>query len=456
MRMTVDQIVKATGGKLLCGYPGAVVTGVKTDSRAIRPGDLFVPITGERVDAHVYIGTVLASGAAASFTSDPNLPPPPSGALIYVDDTVAALQKTAGFYRAQFRLPVIGITGSVGKTTTKEMVALAVGAGKNVMYTKGNANSQIGLPLTLFDLEPQHTAAVVEMGMSEFGEMSRLSAIARPDTAIMTNIGVSHIAQLKTKENILLEKLHITDNWTSRQVLFLNGDDPLLASLAGRLPFYTVTYGTGPSCRWRAYQITANQRNGLDFSLQSPRGMIRVSLPVTGLHNVLNATAAIAAADLIGVNPYAAAAALSSYKAPAMRQEIHQAKGVTVIDDTYNASPDSVKGGIDLLCAQSGGGKKYAVIADMKELGDWTQKAHEEIGAYAAEKGVDALFAVGESVRYTADAARKGGIEAYLFENNAAAANALLPLLKEGDAVLVKGSRSMHTEQIVSELLAKL
>ena len=456
MKLTIEQIVKASGGELLCGDPQRLVTGIKTDSRTIAPGDLFVPIKGERIDAHVYIDSVLASGAAASFTCYRPEHLPTLGALILVDDTVCALQKTAAYYRSLFSVPVIGITGSVGKTTTNEMVALAVSAGKNVMYTKGNQNSQVGLPLTIFELKPEHTAAVIEMGMSEFGEMSRLAAVARPDTAIMTNIGISHIGQLKTQENILLEKLHITDNWKNNQVLFLNGDDQLLASLPGKLPFYTVTYGTSAAGRWRAYNIQGNASGGVDFLIYSPRGVIRVSLPVSGLHNVLNATAAIAAADLIGVNPHAAAMALGRYTPPAMRQEIHQVNGITIIDDTYNASPDSVKGGIDLLCAQPGTGKRYAVVADMKELGDFTQKAHEEIGIYAAQKQISTLIAIGENVRYTVDAARHSGLEALYFENNDAAVTALLQLLQKGDAVMVKGSRSMHTETVVRQLLEKL
>ena len=219
MKITAEEIARACGGRLLGGDPAAEITSVAVDSRQVRPGTLFVPIIGERTDAHCYIEKAFASGAAATLTQE-HTQAVGGGAWIAVDDTRGALQKIAAAWRAKFAGPVIGITGSVGKTTTKEMTALALSAGRNVMKTEGNQNSQIGLPLTMFRLSPEYGAAVVEMGMSEFGEMGRLAAVAAPDYAVMTNIGLSHIGNLKTQENIRSEKLHITDRFHDDSVLF--------------------------------------------------------------------------------------------------------------------------------------------------------------------------------------------------------------------------------------------
>lgn len=454
MKLTVQELLTLTQGTLLCGDRDAVVTGVKVDSRIVVPGDLFVPIKGERIDPHIYLDAVFEAGAAAAFTENPCEKSRP-GALIHVGNTLSALQRLASAYRARFSIPVVGITGSVGKTTTKEMVALALSAGKKVMCTKGNQNSQIGLPLTLFGLSPEHEAAVIEMGMSEFGEMSRLAAVAAPTHAVITNIGLSHIGQLKTQENILHEKLHITDGWNPGNLLLLNGDDPLLAPLHGRLPFQTVTYGTSEGCEWRACGIVP-YGGGLAFHILFPGGIVHVELPVPGMHNVLNATAAVAIAAACGVPPKAASAALEHYTPPAMRQQQHLAGGITIIDDTYNASPDSMRGGIDILCGLDIPGKRIALLADMRELGAFSQQAHAEIGAYAAQRGIDVIVTVGEESLATAHAAETGGAACYRCEENDEATETLLSLLKPGDAVLVKGSRGMHTEEIVKALLQRL
>lgn len=454
MKLTVRELLQACGGTLLCGSPDTTITGIKVDSRAIAAGDLFVPIKGERIDPHLYIGAVFEAGAAASLTEN-SREAPRSGALIYVEHTLPALQKLAAAYRSQFSIPLIGITGSVGKTTTKEMVALALSAGKQVMSTKGNQNSQIGLPLTMFQLAPGQEAAVIEMGMSEFGEMSRLAAVAAPTHAVMTNIGLSHIGQLKTQENILREKLHITDGWGPDRILFLNGDDPLLAPLHGHLPFQTVTYGTGENCIWHACGIVP-YGEGLSFHILYPGGIVHVDLPVPGMHNVLNAAAAVAVAAACGVPPETAAAALGQYTPPAMRQQQHEAGGVTIIDDTYNASPDSMRGGIDILCGLKIAGKRVALLADMRELGSHSRQAHAGVGAYAAQHGIDLVITVGEESLATADAAEAAGIPCRRCRENREASKILLSLLRPGDAVLVKGSRGMHTETIVKELLQNL
>ena len=451
MKLTVREIAEACGGRILCGDAGAVVTSFVTDSRTAGPGTMFVPVVGERVDAHRFIPQVFAAGAAASFTQREDITP--GGTLVLVEDSVAALQKAAAAWRRRFTIPVVGITGSVGKTTTKEMVALAVSVGKNTMKTLGNANSQVGLPLTVCRLEEEHEAAVIEMGVSMPGEMERLCAVARPDFAVMTNIGLSHIEYMKTQENIRDQKFHITDAFHTGSVLFLNTDDPLLRELYGRQPYPTVGFGMGDEADYRAVQICADG-SGSTFLCKAPRWEKTVRVPGPGEHNIRNALAAIAVAETLGVDTDAAIAALGTYTPPAMRQQVHNAGGITVLDDTYNASPDSVNGALDILASLPVTGRRVAVLADMFELGDHTVEAHESVGAHAARRGIPVLAAVGAQAGHIlAGYTRCGGMNCAAFADNAAVCAYLSGLLQPGDAVLVKGSRGMHTDEIVRYLL---
>lgn len=452
MKMTVGEITGACGGTLLCGDPETIVTAVSTDSRKITPGALFVPIRGENTDAHAYITATFAAGAAATLTQEHSRMGD-THAWIAVPDTQRALQQIAAVYRKKFQIPFVGITGSVGKTTTKEMVALALSAGRNVMKTEGNFNSQIGVPLTMFRLSPEHQAAVVEMGMSDFGEMGRLAKIASPDYAVMTNIGISHIQQLKTQQNILNEKLHITDRFHDGSILFLNGDDVLLAGLRGRLAFPAVFFGTQVWCDYRAEEISF-ESGETRFTLHAGGTILPVTLPVLGRHNVLNALAGLAVAQTLGVPLSAAAEKLAGYRPPAMRQQVHSVNGITVIDDSYNASPDSIRSSVDVLCSYHTG-KRVAVLADMLELGDYSEQAHFEVGVYAARAGVDRLITVGPQAKEIA----KGALSVFpqmpcgVFDRNDEAVHELRSFLADGDIILVKGSRGMHTDEIVKALL---
>lgn len=452
MNMTVDEIAKACGGKLLCGDPNTVITSVSTDSRKIAPGTLFVPIKGEKTDAHNFIGAIFAAGAAATLTQEHDEMAHPH-AWISVPSTERALQQIAAVYRKKFDIPFVGVTGSVGKTTTKEMIALALSAGLNVMKTEGNFNSQVGLPLTMFRLTAKHRAAVIEMGMSDFGEMGRLAQIAAPDYAVMTNIGISHIQQLKTQQNILNEKLHIMDCFHKGSVLFLNGDDELLVGLKGKPDTEIVYFGTQAWCDFRAEDIIISN-HATQFTLISAYGTQSVKLPVLGVHNVTNALAGLAVAHTLGVPLDKAAAKLAEYQPLAMRQQIHCVNEVTIIDDSYNASPDAIKSSVDVLCGFHDG-KRVAVLADMLELGDFSQKAHFDVGVYVAKAGVNLLLTVGERAREIAKGAQSvhSQLVCRSFQSNEEAITELKSSLTGGDAVLIKGSRGMQTDQIVKALL---
>lgn len=447
MRMTIQEICTATGGKLLSGDPATPITHFITDSRQAAPGAMFVPIRGERTDGHTYIPSAFERGAAATFT-DYEIPPTPHPVLL-VDDCRAALQQAAAYYRSQFDLPIVGVTGSVGKTTAKEMIAQALTARFNVYKTPKNHNSQIGVPITVCGLLPEHTAAVVEMGISLPREMERIAAVARPTCAVMTNIGVSHIEFLGTRENILHEKAHIADYIPYGGVLFVNGDDDLLPTLEDNVPCQVVTYGLGEDCYWQARDL--REIGGFTyFTCLAPTGWeAETFVPAVGVHNVRNALAAIAVASHLGVPPEAAADAIAAYKPPAMRQQIRQWQGVTVIDDTYNASPDSMRTALDVLCTRPATGKRVAVLADMLELGSVSQREHWAVGRYAREKGIHQLVAVGPLAK---DIASGFGPAAHWFAENSEAARYLQETLAPGDALLVKGSRGMQTEEIVNAL----
>ncbi|WP_099205074.1 UDP-N-acetylmuramoyl-tripeptide--D-alanyl-D-alanine ligase [Scatolibacter rhodanostii] len=448
MRMKISEIAQACGGKLLCGDPETVVTSFSTDSRQVKTGTMFVPIKGERVDSHIYLEDVLAGTAAASFTEQEILAQ--DKPVVLVSSTIKALQKIAEVYRKSFDIPIVGITGSVGKTTSKEMIALALSSQLKVMKTQGNQNSQVGVPMTIFTLKKADEAAVVEMGISMPGEMERIAKVVRPTIAVLSNIGVTHIEYLKTQENILAEKFHIADYIPENGKIFVNGDDVLLEKLSHeRKDLNIVTFGMNKNCDCRAAELNSTEK-GTFFVCQYKGKKTNVFVPAAGVHNVRNALAALAVAFELGVPLEDAVRAIGSYKPPKMRQEILDLNGIKVIDDTYNASPDSVKAGIDILLGIQTDGRRIAVLGDMFELGDYAAISHFEVGKYAQEKGIDMLAAVGEMGVETGKGF--GSEQFFHFTDNQAVFSFLKKELKEGDVVLIKGSRGMKMDEIVEEL----
>ena len=447
----VKDIVAAVGGRLLCGDPETLVMGAAIDSRAVKAGDIFVPIIGERTDAHRFIKQVLENGAAATFTSEHD-EVSDSHAWIRVDDTVKALQQLGAWYRTRLDMPFIGITGSVGKTTTREMVAAALSAGKRVYSTKGNSNGQIGLPLTLIGADPSYDIGVLEMGMSMPGEMPVIARIAGASAAIITMIGVSHIENLGSRENICAEKLHITDGFGEDNTAIFNGDEPMLEALKGKTPYRILYFGHGEECDYRCESVESDAE-GVSFVAVTPSGKLNVRLRVPGEHNVMNALAALAAADLFGVSLESAAEALGSYQGMSRRLNIRKLdNGVTIIDDAYNASPESMKAAFGVLDSMkpADGGRKAMVLADMLELGEDSPCFHTETGENAAKVHADRYFLIGSLAEYMEKAITQAGESAELFEGNKAAAKAISRWMRPGDIILVKGSNGMKLGEVIS------
>ncbi|MCX7921310.1 MAG: UDP-N-acetylmuramoyl-tripeptide--D-alanyl-D-alanine ligase [Clostridia bacterium] len=457
-KISCQEIVKATNGVLVSGSINAEFTGISIDSRKISSGDLFIPIVGERFDGHDFIQSSLELGAEAVLTHK-TIEKIENKIVIKVDDTSKALRDIAEYYRTKFDIPFVGITGSVGKTSTKDMIASVLEQEFNVLKTQGNFNNEIGLPLTVFNLESSHEAAVIEMGMSGFGEISRLTSIVRPSIAVITNIGLSHIEKLGSRQNILKAKMEIFEGLRKDGLAVLNGDDKLLYGLKDLLKFRTVFYGMEEDVDYQAYNITPVGESGTYFEITIGSREYKVHVPVPGIHNVYNALAAIAAGIELKISMGKIVKGISQFSSGKMRQNIISHKGFKIINDAYNASPQSMEAAISVLKDIAGNNRTIAVLGDMLEMGEWAYKAHIDVGKFAATKGIDYLITIGENGKNIAIGAQKAGVpegNIHTFEDNNAANAFLKGLVKENDYILVKGSRGMRMEQIVESLTNEL
>lgn len=423
----------------------ATLADVCTDTRKIQPGSLFVCLRGERFDGHSFASQAAQLGAAALLVDHPVDADVPQ---LVVTDTGKALLQLAGWYRRRFRLPVVGLTGSVGKTTTKEFIALVLGAKYNTLETQGNLNNEIGVPQMLFRLEDSHTAAVIEMGMNHFGEISRLTRAVAPTVGLITNIGVSHIENLGSRAGILQAKLEILEGMAPDAPLIVNADNDMLRTVKlGDRPLLTFAIDD-QSADFTATDI-AEQGSTTTFTVHHNTFTQPVTIPTVGIHNVYNALAAMAVGYVTGVNPAAAAAALANYVPAGMRQNLVQVGGVQVIEDCYNASPDSMRAALQTL-GKLPVHRRYAVLGAMLELGNYAKEAHTQVGKMAAENGIDGVLAYGADAAYIVEAAKQAGLEnARLFDTKEALAQALAQQVQSGDGVLFKGSRGMHLEDVM-------
>lgn len=451
VNMRVKEILSATGGRLLCGSENTVLEHISIDSRTMKGNDLFVPIIGEKQDAHRFIEQAFDNGAAAVLTSrhdamDSARP------WIRVEDTKKALQAIGSYYRDRLSLPLVGITGSVGKTTTREMVACALSARYSVYKTPGNHNSQVGVPITISEISPEDEIGVIELGMSEPGELTVIAKIAKIQMAVITNIGVTHIEQLGSQENIYREKLTIQDGLEKGGFLFLNGDDRLLKATEAKEGCKTIYYGTGENCDYRALDVHLEEGFPAFTAAFGPN-RVPVRLTVMGSHNVLNAMVSLAVASECGIPMEEAAKCLQEFTGFKNRQQIYYVGGMTIIDDTYNASPVSMKAGLEVLGSITKAERRIAVLADMKELGEKSPEYHYEIGEYIAEHPVYEVVTLGELAGEIARAVKEHAPQILVkeFMEPDGLVSYLKAELKEGDCVLFKGSNSMKLSPVAEE-----
>lgn len=451
-KLTVKDIVEATGGVLLCGDETTEIGGMSTDSRQIEAGGLYVPVIGERVDGHRFIESALQKGAA-TLTSEHTGVVVSDKPFIYVSDTVKAMQAIGAFVRTKFKKPVIGVTGSVGKTTTRQMIATALSGCIAVYQTQGNKNSQVGVPYTLRDIDETTEAAVIEMGISEEGQMEILSELVKPDICVVTMIGVAHIEFLKTQENIRKEKLSITSHMNPDGVLFLNGDDALLAEVKDALGVRTFSYGISEACDYRAEHLHMEDYQYV-YEFVHGDTRIPVRLNALGKHNVGNSLVGLAIADYLGLDLEKAAAQFANFSG--LRQNLIRVPGkYTIIDDTYNASPDSMKASLNVLEELETEGKKIAVLGDMLELGEKAEDYHYELGKFVATKKIDELVVIGDLAQYIMQGVKdsESDIACYTFKDNGEIALYLLSVMRAEDIVLMKASNSMKLEEVVNNML---
>ncbi len=451
--MTLREVAAALGANP-AAYADAGVTNITIDSREAGEGTLFFAIKGDRFDAHDFVPDVIAKGAVAAVCSRP-IEGMPSEKLLLVDDTRRAFLALAKYYRAKFAIPVVGLTGSVGKTTTKEMVAAVLSQKFKTLATQGNFNNEIGLPKMCFRLDSSFEAAVFEMGMSGFGEISRLTDTARPTVGIITNIGVCHIEMLGSREGILRAKMEILEGMDANAPLIINGDNDLLPEGVKGIPNPVIVCGVdceNADCRAEEIQQSSE---AMRFVINWRGARYPVTLPAVGIHNVYNACIAFACGMLLGVSPEQAVRGLSVYVPTGMRQKIVRKGGVTVIEDCYNASPDSIKASLrvlrDMDCQ-----RRIAVLGDMKELGSYSRTAHLACGKAAGDCGVDVLLAVGDEAKGYVEGAGNTVPRVEHFDDKQALVQALSEMLHEGDAVLVKASRAMKLEEVIAGIYASL
>ncbi len=452
VNMTVKDIIDATSGSLLQGDVETAIEDICFNSKDIKEGDLFVPIIGANVDAHKFIPSAMLKGVA-TLTSHKDIPMVENKAYILVEDTVAALQSIGSYIRSRYNIPVVGITGSVGKTTTREMITSALQTRYNTFHTEGNFNSQIGVPIILSRMSPENQVAVLEMGMSEPGQIDILTKMVRPSICVVTTIGLAHIEYMKTQENIRKEKLSIINGMPEGGILLLNGDDAMLAEMRGKMPCTTLFYGRAEWCDYKADNIEFKDGKSY-FRLSYKNERVSVTLNVMGKHNVDDCLAALAVAHITGIPFEEAKKGFTSFDG--LRQQIITLDKFTIIDDTYNASPASVKAAVDVLCDIPVEGRRFLVLADMLELGEHSPEYHYDIGTYILDKNIDELIVVGElamNIKKAVEAA-KSNVKVYSFTDNEEVAIYLLAIMQPGDVVLLKGSNGMRLKEVVDILKA--
>ena len=454
---TVQDIVRASQGALVAGDLGIPVTGVSIDSRTLGVGEAFFAIQGHRLDGHAFLPEAAARGAACLVVHALPDDVPANVPLVLVEETTQALGRLAAWHRARFAIPVVAVTGSNGKTTTKELAAAVLATRWNVLRPERSFNHQWGLPLTLLHLGPEHQAAVLEIGTNARGEVAALAALAAPTVAIVTTVAAVHTEFLGSLDGVREEKAGLVRALAADGVAVLNADDPRVAGMARDTRARVVTYGRAVTAHVRATGDVVEDERGLAFTLEAGGEQQPVVLALAGRHNLTNALAAAAAGVALGLPLADVARGLGGVRPVAGRCVWRQAGAVTILDDTYNASPVSMRAALDTLAAHRRGRRVVIVLGDMLELGAMTEEAHREVGRQVAALPADELVGVGRAMQTAVEAAREAGLgearHLTTFEDTVAH---LLKRLAAGDLVLVKGSRGMRMERVVDALVARL
>ena len=497
-RFTLREVLAATGGEIIHFTAGmnseTAITGVATDTRTLGEGSLFVALRGERFDGHNFLEQAVQSGAvavlvetspptpllggegsldsscpastlpASTLTSTPpSLPGKGVGglglSLIRVQNTLEALGALAAAHRRRFSIPVIGVTGSYGKTTTRALIAAALTPKYSVLSSAGNFNNEIGVPQTLLQLDEAQSAAVVEMAMRGAGQIKYLADIAQPTIGVVTNIGPQHIELLGSLENIAAAKAELIETLPPDGVAVLPADDPFSTFLRERAACRVVTFGQSEAADYRVTDMRTENDGSVSFVLTHPSSLIPhpLKLPLPGAHNAINAAAALAVADILGVPLEDAARELAEVEIPGARMRVVKARGVTIIDDCYNAGPNSMRAALQTLLDFPGGGRRVAILGAMKELGAWTEAEHRKIGDFAG-MFVEAIIGVGGETRPLLNALIQAAAqveskpEVSWCEDAVTATERAREMVRAGDVVLVKGSRSVGLEVVVSAL----
>lgn len=455
-KISAMDVVNATGGELVLGKAETWISNISIDSRKTEAGSLFFALKGERADGHDFIKDAVKKGCTAVvFNEDVDLSfageLKGSAAFIKVGDAQKALQELAAWYLSLFSLHKIGVTGSTGKTTTKEMLYRILSEKYKVICNKGNYNNLIGLPLSIFQVDEETEAAVFEMGMDRLGEIDRLSEIVKPHIAIITNIGFSHLASLGSRGNIMKAKTEICSHLGKGDVLVINADNEMLSGFVRKGDYEVVTVGGRSSSDVHIDSIKNMGEKGISFQLgiSGKHEIFHISAP--GVHNSINAGLAVAAAHRLGIDIKQAARGLEKFAAADKRLNIITKDGVKIIDDTYNASPDSMEAAIDVL-ASTKSVRKIAIFGDMFELGEEEEKYHLMVGEYASQKGINVVISVGKNAEYISKAARERGTDAFHFTDKEMLVSVMSQWIRKGDAILIKGSRGMAMEEVVKQL----
>jgi UDP-N-acetylmuramoyl-tripeptide--D-alanyl-D-alanine ligase len=454
---TVQEIVRATQGALVVGDLAVSVTGVSIDSRTLAVGEAFFAIKGHRLDGHDFVGEAASRGAACLVVHSVPDPVPAGVPLVLVEDTTRALGRLAGLHRAKFNLPVIAITGSNGKTTTKEMVSAVLASRWRVLRPESSFNNQWGLPLTLLRLMPEHEALVVEIGTNQPGEIAYLAGLAAPTVGVVTCVAAVHTEFLGSLTGVREEKAALVRALGPEGWAILNADDPRVADMARDTIARVKTFGLAETAAVRAVGDVAETAAGLQFTVEVGGARQAVRLGFVGRHNVTNALAAVAVGTALGLSLAEIARGLEAARPAKGRCVWRQADGVRILDDTYNANPASVQAALQTAVAHRGDSRLVVVLGDMLELGTASESAHREVGRQVASAGAGVFVAIGTQMRTAVEVARQHGVpEAHHAATFEDAVAHLLKRLAAGDLVLIKGSRGMRMERIADALAARL